>query len=175
MIDLRPGDGFATKNPQSLGKVISFIEALKAPSKRANYTHAGIITSFTGQTLEAVWHIEQQNLFKAYAGEKVIIFRWIGMTPENYLKGWSAVKDEIGMTYPYMRLGLHLFGLAKFVHFGTDTVCSELFEKFILSAGAIMTEGSNWWGCSPQEIVDEVRISKYFDVIFEGVLPNVNS
>jgi hypothetical protein len=167
---LQPGDGFATANPQSLGKAITFIEALKANSITAEYSHAGIIQDAHGKTLEAVWHIEEQNIFDAYKGQKVIIFRWTLMTPEAYQKGFDAVKDEIGMTYPYYRLVLHVIGLAKFIHLGKDTVCSELYEKFILNAGAIMTEGKNWWGITPQGIVDEVRISRYFDVIFEGIL-----
>jgi hypothetical protein len=169
-IILQPCDCFATANPQSLGKAITWIEAAKDDSMSAEYSHAGIIQDAHGKTLEAVWHIEEQNLFDAYKGQKVIIFRWTGMTVSAFVKGFNAVKDEIGMTYPYYRLLLHFIGLAKFIHFGKDTVCSELAEKFLLNAGAVMTEGKNWWGITPQEIVDEVRISKYFDVIFEGAL-----
>jgi hypothetical protein len=169
-IALQPGDVFATRNPQSLGKLIMFVEAAKDESKTAEYSHAGIIQDSKGKTLEAVWHIEEQNIFTDYKGSKVIIARWNGMTVDNYRKGWDSVKGEIGMTYPYYRLLLHLVGLASFIHLGSDTVCSELAEKFLINAGAIMIAGKNWWGLTPQELVDEWRISKYFDVIWEGTI-----
>jgi len=170
-IQLQQGDVFATKNPQSLGKAITFMEALRNESGSAEYSHAGIIMNEKGCTFEAVWHIEEQNLFEAYKGDKVIIARWTGMNPDNFQKGWDAVKGELGMTYPYSRLFLHLIGLARWIHLGKDTVCSELAEKFLINAGAIMIAGKNWWGLTPQELVDEWRVSKYFNIIYEDVLP----
>ena len=167
-IQLRQGDVFATKNPQSLGKIITCMEAFRSESGCAEYSHAGIIQDLTGKTLEAVWHIEEQNFFEVYKDQKVIIARWTGMTPETYKKGFDSVKSEIGMVYPYSRLFFHLIGLARWIHLGKDTVCSELAEKFLINAGAIMIAGKNWWGLTPQELVDEWRVSKYFDVIYEG-------
>ena len=168
-IVLQPGDVFATRNPQSLGKLITFVEAMRCESKTAEYSHAGIIQDSSGKTLEAVWHIEEQNIFESYKGSKVIIARWQGMTIDNYRKGWDSVKGEIGMTYPYYRLLLHLVGLARWIHLGSDTVCSELAEKFLINAGYTMgLAKKNWWGLTPDELADEWRISKYIDVIFEG-------
>jgi hypothetical protein len=168
-IRLEQGDVFATKNPQSLGKVITFMEMLRCESKSAEYSHAGIIQDAMGKTLEAVWHIEEQNIFEAYKGDKVIIARWNGMTPETYQKGWDSVKGEIGEIYPYSRLLLHFLGLARWIHLGNDTVCSELAEKFLINAGYTMgLAGKNWWGLTPEELVDEWRISKYFNIVFEG-------
>jgi hypothetical protein len=169
-ITLMPGDVFATANPQSLGKIIRFMEAFRSESKCAEYSHAGIILNSKGTTLEAVWRIEEQNLLTDYKGSKVIIARWDGMTPFNFQKGFDSVKDELGMTYPYYRLFLHFIGLASWIHLGKDTVCSELVEKFLINAGAILIAGKNWYGLNPQELVDEWRISKYFNVIFEGVI-----
>lgn len=170
-IVLQPGDVFATRNPQSLGKAITCVEAMRCESLHAEYSHAGIIEDCTGKTCEAVWHIEEQNIFTDYKGSKVIIARWSGMTIDNYRKGWDAIKGEIGMTYPYYRLLLHLVGLSRFIHLGSNTVCSELAEKFLINAGYTMgLAKTNWWGLTPQELVDEWRISKYFDVVFEGVI-----
>ena len=166
-----PGDVFGTRNPQSLGRAIICVEAWKAEALCAEYSHAGIILNSAGATFEAVWHIETQNIFEAYKGQRVIIARWHGMCPDAFAKGWSAVKDEAGMTYPYCRLALHLLGLAKWIHFGKGTVCSELAEKFLINAGYTMgLAGRNWWGLSPQELVDEWRISNYINVIYEGII-----
>jgi len=169
-IQLKSGDVFATKNPQSLGKIITFFEAMRDESKTAEYSHSGIILDYQGTTFEAVWHIERQNLFKDYKGSKVIIARWTGMTIQSFNLGFSMVKGEEGMTYPYYRLFLHLIGLASFIHLGSNTVCSELADKFLINAGAVMMEGKNWWGRTPQELVDEWNISKYFTIVFEGII-----
>lgn len=166
---LQPGDVFATRNPQSLGKLITFVEAIRCESKTAEYSHAGIILDSQGNTFEDVWNIEQQNLFTAYKGSRVIIARWEGMNVENFRKGWDAVKGENGKIYPYWRLLLHLIGLARWIHLGSDTVCSELAEKFLINAGYTMgLAKKNWWGLTPQELVDEWNISKYINIIFEG-------
>ena len=170
MINLQQGDIFATQNPQSLGKIITLFEAARDESGKAEYSHAGIILDDKGTTFEAVWHIEKQNLLTDYKGSKVIIARWTGMNQLTFDKGWNSVRSEEGMTYPYYRLFLHMLGLARWIHLGSDTVCSELAEKFLINAGAIMIAGKNWWGLTPQELVDEWRISKYFEVIFEGVI-----
>jgi len=91
------------------------------------------------------------------------------MNVENFRKGWDAVKGENGKIYPYWRLLLHLIGLARWIHLGSDTVCSELAEKFLINAGYTMgLAKKNWWGLTPQELVDEWNISKYINIIFEG-------
>jgi hypothetical protein len=170
MIDLMPGDVFCTQNPQSLGKAIRFIESTKSEDAAAEYSHAGIILDSTGKTLEAIWHIESQNIFEAYKGDKVLIARWSGMTPANFQQGYNAIKDEIGMCYPYYRLFLSLLGLARLIHF-KGTVCSELTQRFLINANAVTLSGKNFWGVTPDNLADEWRISKYFTINFEGDLP----
>ena len=41
---------------------------------------------------------------------------------------------------------------------------------FLINAGAEILAGKNYWGVTPDNLVDEWRISKYFDIIFEGEL-----
>ena len=166
---LNPGDVFSTQNPQGLGKAICIAEAAKSQDGTAEYGHSGIIQDAHGKTLEAVWHIAEQNLFDAYKGQKTIIARWQGMNPTTYQLGMAAVYPELGRTYPYYRLLLHALGLAKWIHFKTP-VCSELTAQFLIAAGAITLEGKNYWGVTPDNLVDEWRVSKYFDVIFEGII-----
>jgi len=170
MIELKPGDVFASRNPQSLGKLINFVQKLKSKDNCSEYGHTGIIIKPDGTTLEAVWSISSQNIFKDYAGQKVLIARWNKMTPECYNKGFEAIKCHIGNTYPYYRLLWHFTGLAKFLHFASTPVCSELTQKFLINCGAVTISGQNWWGINPDDLVDEWRISDHFDVIFEGVV-----
>lgn len=169
MTILQPGDVFASRNPQSLGKAITWIEKLRSHDNAAEYGHTGIIIKPDGTTLEAVGSITTQDLFKAYAGDKVLIARWTGMTPEAYQKGFDAIKCHIGTIYPYYRLLMQALGLGKWIHFKTP-VCSELTEKFLISAGAVTIGGKNWWGLNPDDLVDEWRISKYFEIVYEGTL-----
>jgi len=168
-ITLKQGDIFASSNPQSLGKAINFIQRIRAKDNQSMYGHTGIIIKPDGITVEAVWSICSQNLFKEYTGKKVLIARWTGMNADTYQKGFDAIKGHIGSTYPYYRLLMHFLGLGKFIHFKTP-VCSELTEKFLINCGAVTISGKNFWGLNPDDLVDEWRISKYFDVIYEGAL-----
>lgn len=170
LIHLQPGDVFASRNPQGLGKAICLAESLKSADGEAEYGHTGIITNSMGGTIEAVWSIREQNLFKEYKGMKVLVARWGGMDLKAYEEGYNSIKKQIGRMYPYHRLFLHMIGLARFLHFFNTPVCSELTAMFLINAGAITLEGKECWGATPDNLVDEWRISKYFDVIWEGSL-----
>lgn len=167
---LQPGDVFATKNPQGLGKLICVGQSIKSQDGSAEYGHSGIITDEHGKTFEAVWTIAEQNLFEAYKGQKAVIARWQGMTPEVFKNGFAAVYPLLGRTYPYHRLILHLLGLGRWVHIVHTPVCSELTAQFLISAGAITLGGENFWGITPDNLVDEWRISRHFDILFEGII-----
>jgi len=167
---LQPGDVFGTSNPQGLGKPICLAESLKSQDGKAEYGHTGILTSVHADTLEALWSIKSQNLFEVYKGHKVIIARWTGMNTEAYQQGYEAIKPQIGRWYPVWRLALHAVGLAKWLHFLNTPVCSELTAMFLNKAGAKCLFGDNYWGVTPDNLVDEWIQSKYFDVTFEGIL-----
>jgi len=170
MIEVRPGDVAATRNPQGLGKAILIAQTTKSQDGEAKYGHSLIIQDQAAKTFEAVWHIAEQNLFDAYKGHHVLIARWDGMTPEAFAKGFGSVRHLLGRHYPYHRLLFHLLGLGRWVHFLKTPVCSELTAQFLINAGAITLCGQNFWGVTPDNLVDEWRISKHFDIIFEGVL-----
>lgn len=167
-LDLQPGDVFATANPQALGWIINLAQKVQSDDGESTYGHAGIITSPAGETFEALWKIRKNNL-KAYVGKRVVIARWKAMTPAAFEKGWQAVKVQEGQWYPFGRLFLHLLGMPK-VHLPNREVCSELTCHFLISAGATVRSGCNWYGVNPDELVDEWRISKHFDILYEGIL-----
>jgi hypothetical protein len=167
---LLPGDVFATKNPNGLGKAICLAQMVKSPDGQAEYGHTGIIQSVKGKTLEAVWTIAEQNLFASYRGNKVLIARYNKLDIDSLNRAFNEILPLKGRTYPFHRLALHALGLARWVHWLKTPVCSELTAMFLINAGASLLEGKNYWGVTPDQLVDEWRISKHFDIIYEGVL-----
>ncbi len=85
------------------------------------------------------------------------------MSREMFIQAWPEISKLNGKIYPYPRLFLHAIGLAKFILWKYP-VCSELVAKFEFECGIRM----NLWGINPDNLADEWRISKYYDVIFEG-------
>jgi hypothetical protein len=168
-IDLRPGDVFASRNPQGLGSMILLAQKMKSADGEAEYGHTGVILTPEGTTFEALWTIRRQSLFEAYKGQQVLVARHEDMSPEAFQGGFQAVLPQEGRPYPLYRLVLHLFGLGK-VHVEGQEVCSEITAHFLVSAGATTLGGKNWFGITPDNLVDEWRISKHFEIVFEGTL-----
>ena len=163
---LQPGDFFCTRNPMALGRAINFIEKLWSKDNEAEYSHAGIITDSAGTTLEALWTIRGNEL-DAYAGQKVIIGRWIHMTPERFQKGLDEVQDDVGRIYPFWRLLFFMApGAAKWISSGRFTVCSELVCQFLLGAG--FKEIGRWQGWDPEDVADMIQKWRTVEVLYEG-------
>ncbi|MDD4060463.1 MAG: hypothetical protein PHW08_07170 [Kiritimatiellae bacterium] len=167
---LAPGDVFASKNPQGLGRAICLAQQMQSPDGEAEYSHTGIILDAQGTTLEALWRVRRQNLFSAYKGNKVLVARWKGMTDKAFRAGFASVADQEGRMYPFHRLALHVVGLAGFVHFLGVKVCSEITDCFQYHAGITTLRREKYYGVTPDELVDEWRISRHFDIVFEGTL-----
>jgi len=171
---LCPGDEFATKNPMALGAVINFVQAAKSVDNESEYSHTGIILDPFGATLEALWTVESQNLWEAYAGDKILIVRNINMNPDVYAAGVMKIRKHIGQWYPAHRLLFHFLGLAKWVHWDR-IVCSELTAKFEVGCAEFMgpdrTSGfmRNYYGVNPDNLVDRWKLSRYFNIVFEGL------
>jgi hypothetical protein len=170
-----PGDEFATRNPMALGAVINFVQRAKAKDDESAYTHTGIVLDSAGTTLEALWRVKQQNLWEAYRGERVLIVRNLAMTQEIFCAGKDAVSPYIGQWYPAHRLVLHLAGIAKWIHW-KRLVCSELTAKFEAACAAFLGEDRtagflrNYYGITPDDLTDRWRMSRYYRIVFEGVL-----
>lgn len=160
---ISPGMVFAVNTRSALARTINFFQKVKAVDNAAHYNHAGIITDESGTTFEALWKIQYSNL-DAYKGCPVIIVRHVWMSEARFLDAWPEIAKLNGKIYPFPRLFLHAVGLAKFIHWRYP-VCSELVAKFEFECGL----RKNWWGINPDNLADEWKISKYYDVIFKGV------
>lgn len=168
------GDEFATRNSSIIGAAIRFGQKVKAADNESTYNHTGIITDPQGATLEALWTIKSQNVWKDYAGEKILIVRNVNMTLPVYVAGMTKIKKHVGQWYPVPRLLLHLIGAAKWIHWDR-VVCSELTAKFEAGCADYLADREagfmrNWYGVNPDHLADRWRISRYYTTVFEGVI-----
>jgi hypothetical protein len=168
-IELKPGDLFCTRNPMALGRAICGVQKWYSADNKAEYSHAGIIISAKGMTLEALWTVKRQNIFTAYKGTKVLICRHELMDQEAYWKGYNAVVKHIGQVYPFWRLAFALYPpVAKYINFLDRLVCSELVGKFYSTAGIPGFE--YYHGLTPDHIADRGKNFEGFINVYEDVI-----
>jgi len=173
-IILRPGDIFCSGNISGkksfLSSGIRTMEKFWSLDNEATYGHSGIILDASGNTLESLWTIKRQNLFKDYNNGSIIVGRHLSMTPESFNKGYAVVANHEGDFYPSWRLFLFLVmpPLAKYLHFTGMPVCSEYSSKFLHFSDCCGFE--SYWGLNPDCLADRIRKWKDFYIVFEGVL-----
>jgi len=159
----------------ALGSLINICQAARAVDNESQYSHTGIITDSRGTTLEALWTVSAQNIWDAYAGNRVLIVRNINMTPPVFAAGFEKIRKHIGQWYPVHRLLLHFLGIAKWIHW-KRIVCSELTAKFEAGCaeylGPDKTAGflRNYYGVNPDNLTDRWRESRYYTTVFEGII-----
>jgi hypothetical protein len=167
-ITLSKGMVFAVYSGSTLAKAINVCQKVKSTDNESIYNHAGIIVGETGRTFEALYKIGYSDI-NQYKGCQVLIVKHCLMDEGRFQGVWPEIDKLDGKIYPFPRLFLHLFGLAKFVHWKYP-VCSELVGKFEVEAGL----RKNWWGLNPDHLADEWRISRYYDTIYEGIWEGIN-
>jgi len=197
--EVKAWDLFASSNPQSLGTAICAIERFWAPDGRAEFGHTGIVTNADGDTFEALWRIKRQNLFEAYAGQKVLIARWVGL-PEHGIPGMTDELGQMAMMeieksyeghrYPGWRLALHLVPpMAKYISYkGRFGVCSEITAKFLYNCHLALTDlghfamcpngrywprHDRWLGTNPDRLADEWGRWQGYRIVHYGALPEL--
>lgn len=166
-LELKKGDFFCSQNSMGLGKLINAVQLFWSTDNESKYTHSGIIIDKDGTTLESLWSVRTQNIWEAYAGTRVIIGRWEGMTDRAFDKGMQAIAEHQGHLYPWFRL--LMFGIppiAKYFYIGL-VICSELTAKFLYGSGAI----NYWKGRMPDHIHDIMKYWKRFSIVAEIDIP----
>lgn len=171
-IDLQVGDIFFVQGTTWLAKTIRAVEWIHSRDNEATYGHAGVITSTSGETLEALWVVQRASL-NFYDSQRILIAR-----PRTTLSGESITqarkeiaiecleRDHLGQPYPVLRLPLFLFpSMAKFIATGHHVVCSELTAKYLFLIGA---RPYPYMGCNPDTGADEARIWRNIDVVLEA-------
>ena len=169
------------------GKAICWFEKLRSEDNQAEYSHAGVLIGRGGITFEALRTNRKQNLFREYAGKKVLIGRHKDMTPKRAMMGWDGVKQYEGQTYAFWRLLLHAIPFCSKIGTGGFAVCSEIVGKYISKSGVMIAgravgdplvqefiktgESFYWKGRTPDNIADMIHNFKGWSVVFEGALP----
>ena len=175
---LQRGDVFVCQG--SMGVVSAAIrgaQRILSRDNRADYGHAGIITSATGQTLEALWTVRRGHL-DAYAGQRILLARPTGTVFRPREPVSLRTRDQaldlieaqyLGRVYPLWRLPLHLVPwLAKYASTGRWLVCSELVAKYLT---LIAARDLVFCGINPDTLADEWVCWRNFDVLYEGQWP----
>ena len=177
-ITLQRGDVFVCEgNMGVVSAAIRGAQRILSRDNRADYGHAGIITSATGDTLEALWTVRHGHL-DAYAGQRVLIARatsslYRPQAPISLRTRDLALeqieRQHLGRIYPVWRLPLHLVPwVAKYATIGRWLVCSELVAKYLT---LIAARDLVYTGIAPDTLADEWVCWRNFDVLFEGQWP----
>ena len=168
---LNPGDIFCVTGDSLVQSAIKGCNSVASVDGKADYGHAGIITSSAGSTFEAVERYSRHNIFQRYEGCEILIGRHVNMTLAAHEAGMKAISHLEGSMYPWFRLAVYLVPyLPKFVHFGKP-VCSELV--FMYLSAADMNDCDYFWGVSPDYVADAIHRWDVFEPVFEGRLKNV--
>ena len=164
MVELKPGDFFCTDGTGGLSRVITWFERMRAKDGRAEFCHCGTIIDSVGKTIESLATIRYGHI-SDYAGRKVLIGRWRGMTPQGHAEGVKAISDDIGQIYPFWRLPLHALGIA-WISSGKFQVCSERVAQHLIVAG--FDDIGKWEGQNPDDIADMIRRWRDVEIVFDG-------
>lgn len=177
-ITLQRGDVFVCAG--SMGGVsaaIRWAQKLLSRDNRADYGHAGIITSARGETLEALWTVRHGHL-DHYLGQRLMIARpttslYRPQVPISLRTRDLALeqieRQYLGRIYPVWRLPLHLVPwVAKYATVGRWLVCSELTAKYLT---LIAARDLVYTGIAPDTLADEWVCWRNFEVLYEGEWP----
>lgn len=173
-VDLKAGDIVCVEGRIPLiSNAIINIEKFWSNDNQAEFGHSFIIYDKYGKALDTRWRVEFTNI-NLYRGQRMMIAR-----PTHTIDG-DVIEDTVKLTvlkaialadlgkfYPVHRLFFHLFKpLAKYVGTGTLMVCSERTAKYLSDINAWF---GPYTGVNPDMIVDEVRDSRNYTILFKGV------
>lgn len=168
-LELQPGDCFACHGIKGnlLDDGINLVQSIWARDRQSEYTHAGIILNTAGETFEARFRIGKHSLWD-YRGRKVLIARYVHMTPERFKKGmWPLSERNEDTLYPFWRLAMHILPPVARLNLIGSGVCSELTVKFIRNAGLMHKSYPGW---NVDMLVDKWRRDRNVRIIYEEVL-----
>ena len=171
--ELKPGDIFLSRNPMALGVIINAVQRFWSTDNKSEYSHAGIITGANGNTFESLWTVKNQNIHVDYLGEKILIARHKRMTYQKYRSAAMCIQKHSGQWYPSWRLIFMIVPpVSKYLSFGR-VVCSELVCKFLAATG--LYDHMVWAGKNPDHIADMVKKWGDWEIVFEGVVGQVET
>ena len=173
-MELHKGDVFVVYGTSWVSSLIRWSEKLWSQDNKAKASHAGIIISEDGTTLEALYNgIRLYNIYDYK--DKVVIYRHTDMDLFKFLKGFDVVKHHEKAVYPYWRFIMHSIPILSKISLIKIPVCSELVAEFLYKAFCndkkvddLMMRYQNYFGWTPDELEDDWIIAKDFTIVFYG-------
>lgn len=167
-LGLKPGDVFFVDGGGLFDNIIEWFQSIWGGNRTwARWSHVGYIVNQHGKILETTsWKTSYRSLADYYAGSRIKILRWPGMTEEMSWNSLAAMSEQVGSVYPYWRLLAHAIGLEAILH-GRSMECAVLTASLLKNAGFPLSMSS--WSYGPRELVDEME-DKGCTVVFNGRL-----
>ncbi len=178
---LKPGDLFCVTyetdrddDPSFLQSVLSFgirgIECFNDVDGKAQMTHVGIVVSPGGKTFEALWTYRNQNLYRAYAGQPILIGRHRDMNERRFAGAHrEIVRKYGGKQYPAWKLPLFALAPRIIKYLPGKPVCSELGLQEWMLAGCQGID--HWRGATPSYVAEVIRHWRHVQVVYDGLMP----
>ena len=169
------GDVFCVTGSMGLVSAgIRLVEKIWSEDNEATYGHSGIVANNCGLILDTLWRV-RWNRLDEYRGQQVLVARPVQtMRGVDISESWKKVAldaiagESLGRWYPVHRLALSLLPpVAKYASAGKLLMCSERTAKYLACLSA---RGEVYAGINPDDLADEWRRWKNFDVIYEGAL-----
>lgn len=168
-IALRPGDVFFCDGGGWFDNVIEWFQTLRGASgKWARWSHVGVVLNADGLMLETTsWRTsDTRRLPVHYAGSKLKIMRWPGMSSVLADNAHAVLRVQVGRVYPYWRLLAHAVGAERWAH-GRTMECSALSAAFLGWGGFHLSAPP--WDYGPDSLEAEMEAQGCV-VVFEGSL-----
>lgn len=164
-MDLKPGDIFLSAVPGIIGTGINAVQRVWDKAGHSQYSHAGLIVDSDGTTIESQGRVVHWNLFKRYAGVPVLIARHDCMNSKSFEKGYMAITNQIGKSYPIYRILFHLFPPIAKMNDGR-LVCSELVSRFLYEIELTGFYNS----ATPDDLHNMICWHHGWSIVYSGVL-----
>ena len=161
------GSVFCSKNPMWLGRAINAVQWFWSKDSESTYSHAGIIIDHNHTTLESLWTVKSQNLLKAYKNDKILIAKPQTTSSSINIAVQIMINAYKGKFYPLWRLPLFLFPPSAKINLTKHLTCSELTAHYLNLCGI---RHSQFAGTNPDNLADELKHWKEYEIIFEGIL-----
>lgn len=167
-ISIKKGDIFFTQGRGFVSRSIMAITRFWSEDGEARYSHVGIFLNEHGTTVEALPDgIKSKSFISEYKGLNVLIVRPLQEQTMLDFALANVMKEHYGEVYPFWRLPLFALGPLARVCVSDRLVCSEFVAKCLHLAGL---RHSRFKGTTPDELADEARNYRTYEVIAEGRL-----
>jgi hypothetical protein len=177
---IKKGDIILSTVPAGKGFLaggIRFFQKMHSKDKDAFYTHCMFVSEVDHfnhiyKIFDTSVKIEERDFFENYSGHPCTVVR-VKIAEDSKIDEVCRIliNKDSGKRYPFLRLFLHMFGLADNIHWDR-LVCSERVAKYlhlILREHRIFSF-ERYYGWTPDNIYDfTLDRQDIFEFVYEGI------